>query len=64
MSLGRKGTDSNVTDALNTIQKALAEINRRLGLSDDIGITSRLDSIDTSLTAIITRLDTGDVDFT
>ena len=64
MSVSAKAGDKRVTDALAGIQKALTEIHRRLGLIDPEGISTRLDSIDASLTAIITRLDTGDVDFT
>ena len=48
----KKAGDKHVTNALGAIQKQLDEIVRRLG------------SIDTNIAAIVTRLDSGDVDFT
>jgi flagellin-like hook-associated protein FlgL len=48
----KKAGDKHVTNALGAIQKQLDEIVRRLA------------SIDTNIAAIVTRLETGDVDFT
>ena len=50
-SVRKKADDKHVTNALNEIQKKLDEVVRRLA------------SIDVNIATIVTRLDTGDVDF-
>ena len=58
----KKAGDKHVTNALGAIQKQLDEAIRRLA-----SIESKIIEIDTNTTniaAIVTRLDSGDVDFT